>query len=448
MAAKEFNFDGLVGPTHNYAGLSHGNVASAKHQHAVSSPRAAALQGLEKMKFVRDLGVEQCVLPPLPRPNLNFLREIGFSGTDHQLIERAGKVDPVLVAVCFSASNMWTANAATVSPSSDTSDQKLHLTPANLASNLHRSIEAQTTTSVLRAIFADSQSFNVHAPLPSTMALTDEGAANHTRLCNAPGEAGVEVFVYGCEFLRPDTARPTKFPARQTRESVEAIARRHSLNEKQTVIIQQNPAAIDGGVFHNDVISVGHQNVLLCHEMAFADQAKSLNRIQQQFNETCGSNLNVVSISNDQLNLQDAVSSYLFNSQIVTTGDNQMALICPADCESNVQAKKCTEKILANDNPITNVHFLDLRQSMNNGGGPACLRLRVVLNDDQQSKFHQRIRFTDELHQELVDWVNKHYREELSPNDLLDPKLLTETRDAFDELGQLLDLPITSQPSI
>ena len=26
--AYEVNFDGLVGPTHNYAGLSYGNVAS------------------------------------------------------------------------------------------------------------------------------------------------------------------------------------------------------------------------------------------------------------------------------------------------------------------------------------------------------------------------------------------------------------------------------------
>ncbi len=52
----EINFDGIVGPSHNYAGLSLGNLASARNAGAVSRPRDAALQGLAK-----DLGVSQQV---------------------------------------------------------------------------------------------------------------------------------------------------------------------------------------------------------------------------------------------------------------------------------------------------------------------------------------------------------------------------------------------------
>ena len=442
MATLEFNFDGLVGPTHNYAGLSHGNVASKKHQHSVSSPRHAALQGLEKMKFVRDLGIEQCVLPPLHRPKLEFLRAIGFSGTDSQLIDKAFAADPVLLAICYSASNMWTANAATISPSADTADGRLHLTPANLVTNLHRALEATDTTRILRAIFADVQQFQVHDPLPATAAMSDEGAANHTRLSGDISKAGLETLVYGVSHLDPSKPRPEKFPARQTLESVTALARRHQLHEDQFMLLQQNPGAIDAGVFHNDVISVGHENVLLCHQWAFANQSSTLKQIEERFQAICGGELFVIEFGSDELPIEDAVTSYLFNSQIVTRPDGGMSLICPADCEQSAAAKACTDKIIQSRNPISEVHFLDLRQSMNNGGGPACLRLRVQLNDQQQSSFHQNVRLTDALYSQLTDWVMKYYREELSADDLRDPKFITETHEACDALNKILELPI------
>ena len=442
MATTEFNFDGLVGPTHNYAGLSHGNVASIKHQHAVSSPRTAALQGLAKMKFVRDLGIEQAVLPPLQRPNLSFLRQIGFSGSDTDIVQKANKVDPVLVAVCFSASNMWTANAATVSPSPDTPDNRLHLTPANLTTNLHRALEAGSTTAVLKSVFFNQDHFAVHQPLHSAAALSDEGAANHTRLCSTFGGPGLELFVYGCEFLNRSRPRPKKFPARQTLESCQALARRHGLPDEQIKLIHQNPNAIDAGVFHNDVISVGHQNVLLCHQWAFVDQEKCIQEIKSQFNQICGADLHVVSLSNDELPISDAVSSYLFNSQLVTKSDGNLALICPTECQQNKNASTCIQKIISETNPISEVHFLDLRQSMNNGGGPACLRLRIVLSPDEQAAMHQKVRLTDELYHQLYEWVEKHYRESLAPEDLLDPKIIEESAAAFDDLATILEIPI------
>src|SRR5215475_8689569 len=113
VAAREINFDGLVGPTHHYAGLSSGNLASEGHAGEVSNPRAAALQGLEKMRFVAGLGVGQAILPPQPRPDIGLLRRLGFEGTDGAVLARARRSAPELLSAASSASAMWVANAAT-----------------------------------------------------------------------------------------------------------------------------------------------------------------------------------------------------------------------------------------------------------------------------------------------------------------------------------------------
>ena len=441
MSTGEFNFDGLIGPTHNYAGLSFGNVASKSHQNKTSNPRAAALQGLEKMKFVAELGIGQCVLPPLRRPRLEFLRELGFTGTDPQIVDSAYKQSPALLASCFSASNMWTANAATVSPSADCQDGRLHLTPANLSSTLHRSIEHPSTTRNLRAIFADPEHFMVHDPLPSQPGMSDEGAANHTRLAPAHGQAGIEMFTFGNDPFNRDAPRPEKFPARQTLLASQAVSRNHGLSFGESVFLQQNPDAIDAGVFHNDVICVGNENVLLCHELAFVEQAKQLERLKAQFERQFDCSLYVYEISEQQLGLSDAVSSYLFNSQLITRSDGKMMLICPLECRDNPNANRCIEELIAQPGPVESVEFLNLRQSMNNGGGPACLRLRVVLTDQQQAAIHQGIVWSDRLHQDLVAWVETNYREQLAPDDLRDPDLIRESLDAMKGLAKILDLP-------
>ena len=441
MNVREFNFDGLIGPTHNYAGLSFGNVASKSHQNKTSNPRAAALQGLEKMKFVADLGIGQCVLPPLRRPRLEFLRELGFAGSGAQMIDAAYKQSPALLASCFSASNMWTANAATVSPSADCQDGLLHLTPANLSSTLHRSIEHPSTTRNLRAIFSDPDQFMVHDPLPSQPGLSDEGAANHTRLTPAHGQAGLEMFAFGVDTINRAAPRPEKFPARQTLLASQAISRNHRLSPEGAVFLQQNPAAIDAGVFHNDVICVGNENVLLCHELAFVDQANQLGQLKARFERQFDCSLFVCEISENQLSLADAVSSYLFNSQLVTRSDGNMMLICPLECRDNSDANRCIEELIDQPGPVDSVEFLNLRQSMNNGGGPACLRLRVVLTAQQQAAIYQGVVCSDELHQDLVAWVESNYREELAPDDLRDPDLIDESLEAMKQLAGILDLP-------
>ncbi len=440
--AREYNFDGIVGPTHNFAGLSHGNVASTKHKSQISNPRSAALEGLNKMKFVADLGIGQAVLPPVFRPKLQLLHDLGFRGSPENMIESAGKSDPVLLAAAYSASSMWTANAATVTPSSDAGDGKLHLTPANLSTLLHRCVEAASTTRTLRAIFSDARFFEVHSPLLACQTLSDEGAANHTRLCASHGEPGIETFVYGRSALDKSISEPKKYPARQTLESCQAIARLHQLPNHRAIHIQQHPSAIDAGVFHNDVISVGNQNVLLCHELAFVDQSRTLQDLKVAFSAQCKDELFVVEFSSAELSLEDAVSSYLFNSQLLTKPDGAMALVCPTDCEETESARRCVDRLLGDDNPVNQVEFLNLRQSMNNGGGPACLRLRVVLNDEQQAAIHQGVLFSDQLFEQLRVWVEKHYRDSLTTDDLRDPKLLDEVYVAFEALSGILDLPL------
>ena len=437
QTAHETNFDGLIGPTHNYAGLSPGNVASATNAGGTSKPKAAALQGLKKMKTLMDLGINQGVLPPQQRPDLDALRRIGFSGSDEQLLKNAHDADPTLLAAIWSASSMWAANAATVSPSADARDGRVHLTPANLISNYHRSIEHPTTTRMLRLIFNDDARFVVHDPLPDQMRFADEGAANHIRFAKAHGEPGVEMFVYG--FDREDPAGGArKYPSRQTRSACEAIARMHGLDQHKTVYTRQHPDAIDAGVFHNDVIATGNESVFLYHEQAFATSRSMITDIAGPL----GHELTLIEASNTDFSLNDAVTSYLFNSQIVTLPDGTMALIAPLESQENPRVDAFVQRMICDaSNPINVVHYLDVRESMRNGGGPACLRLRVVMTDQEQQAVHQGVMLNDALLSQLSDWVEKHYPDEMSADDLLDHTLIRSNNDALDELTRILDLP-------
>jgi succinylarginine dihydrolase len=430
MRAYEVNFDGLVGPTHNYAGLSYGNVASMTHKRSVSNPRAAALQGLEKMKFLAGLGVKQAVLPPQDRPDVAALRALGFGGSDADVLARAGREDPVLLASVCSSSSMWAANAATVSPSADTADGRVHFTAANLVNLFHRALETAQTAAVLKQIFRDEKHFAHHSPLPATVHLSDEGAANHMRLCGSHGERGLEVFVFGRASTDASLDRPKQFPARQTREASMAIARLHALDAARTLFVQQNSAAIDAGAFHNDVVAVANENVLFYHEVAFADRAAAVVDLRRTF----GDDLKFIEVRESAVPLGDAVRSYLFNSQLVTRDDGTMALIAPVESRENPRTAAYLSEF-----PFP-VHFVDVRQSMQNGGGPACLRLRVALNEQELAAAHQGVFWSETLHGTLVRLIEKHYRDELRAEDLSDPKLLHESRDAVDAIRTALGL--------
>lgn len=438
MKHFEANFDGLVGPTHNYAGLSVGNVASLSNAKNASSPKQAALQGLQKMKALHDLGLVQGVLAPQERPDIEALRRLGFSGSDTQILNKAAKQAPEILRAVCSASSMWAANAATVSPSADTADNKVHFTPANLTNKFHRSLEPNTTGRILQAMFADQQHFAHHPHLPENDHFGDEGAANHTRLCAGYGKPGVEIFAFGRYAFDHSRTAPQRFPARQTYEASSAISRLHGLNEQQVVYIQQNPAVIDQGVFHNDVIAVGNQNVLFYHQQAFADKTNKLQEIQQKF--SAHTPLYLIEVLDSEVSVAEAIKTYLFNTQLVTLPDGKMAIIAPTECQQSPTVSAYLAELITRGTPIQQVHYYDVKQSMQNGGGPACLRLRVELSEQEKQAINPHVLMNDSLFTSLNHWVNKHYRDQLSEADLADPQLLTESRTALDELTTLLQL--------
>ena len=440
QAAREYNFDGLVGPSHNYAGLSFGNVASFSNVKSASNPKEAALQGLAKMRALAARGFAQAVMPPQARPNFRLLRSIGFTGTDADVLARAYRESPVILACAYSASPMWTANAATVSPSADTLDGRVHFTAANLNNKLHRAMEHEQASRTLRAIFSDAAHFAVHDALPPTPAFGDEGAANHTRFAASHGERGVELFVYGRVEFDPSAPAPKKYPARQTLEASQAIARLHGLHGERTVFASQNPDVIDQGVFHNDVIAVGNGNVLFYHEQAFADEAAVLTQLRAAM-ASVGAELHAVRVDTGLVSVADAVSSYLFNSQLLSKPDGSMALVVPHECAENEAVSRYLQALVAGAGPVNELIDFDLRQSMRNGGGPACLRLRVALTGAEAAAMHQGVVMTEALYATLVAWVGKHYRDRIEPKDLADPQLAIECRTALQDLERILGLP-------
>lgn len=395
MSLVEINFDGIVGPSHNYAGLSLGNIASASNAGDTSYPRAAALQGLGKMRHNLSLGLVQGFLLPLPRPNAAFLSAIGADGSE----------DRRLLAAAWSASSMWTANAATVSPAPDTRDGRCHLTAANLVTMPHRSQEWTDTVRQLRLAFADPAHFAVHDAVPACFG--DEGAANHMRMGSTHGAEGLEIFVYG------KSGGP--FPARQHEQASRAVARLHGLDPARTLFVEQNPDAIAAGAFHNDVVAVANERVLFTHELAFADPEGTYAAIREKLPEA-----EIVVVPAEAVSLADAIKSYLFNAQLLTLPSGEQALVIPLEAWEHPRVRAWLDGMLASNGPIRRVLPVDVRQSMANGGGPACLRLRVVADPSTvDSRFlldEAKIARTEAV-------VSEHWPEAIAPADLGDPAL-------------------------
>ena len=404
MALVEINFDGIIGPSHNYAGLSPGNIASANNAGAVSQPRAAALQGIEKMRANLRLGLAQGFFMPLDRPNKAWLAGLATDMTT---------ADPHIRAAAFSASAMWAANAATVSPAPDTTDGRCHLSAANLLTMAHRSHEWTGTLAQLKLAFADERHFTVHGPVPPPFG--DEGAANFMRLCPSHGEAGLEIFVYG------KSGGP--FPARQHIEASKAVARAHRLNPERTLFIQQSEIAIAAGAFHNDVVAVANERVLFTHEQAFEEPETAYEAIKARMPEA-----EIVIVPVDRVSLADAIQSYLFNAQLVTLPDGGgMALILPTEAQANLNVWGWLEEHVAGNGPIRRLVPVDVRQSMANGGGPACLRLRVVADP---TTVDPRFMADEAKLDRMADVIAEHWPESIAPDQLADPALVEHVQKA------------------
>lgn len=412
MPRVEINFDGLIGPSHNYAGLSPGNLAATRNSGAVSQPRAAALQGIAKMRANLALGLTQGILLPHPRPNHRWLERLA---TDY------ATAAPHLQAQALSASAMWAANAATVSPAPDTQDGRCHLTVANLVTMPHRSHEWSQTLRQLRLAFADD-AFRVHGPVPAPFG--DEGAANHMRLCPTHDAPGIEIFVYGI------AGGP--FPARQHREASEAVARRHALDPQRTLFVRQSDAAIAAGAFHNDVVAVANGRVLFAHEQAFADRAgfhADLRRVMPA--------VEIVEVPATAVPLADAISSYLFNAQLVTLPSGESALILPTEARETPSVWRWLQDHVAGNGPIRHLEVVDVRQSMANGGGPACLRLRVVADP---ATVDPRFLVNAARLDRIAEVVTAHWPETIAQDEIGEAALLDRIEQAHIALLTALDL--------
>jgi succinylarginine dihydrolase len=429
---QELQLDGLVGPTHHFGGLSFGNRASMQHAGWQSRPRQAALQGLAKMRQVLALGVMQAVLPPLLRPDLPFLRHLGFTGSDADILRQVASDAPYVLRVAMSSAFMWAANTATVFPSSDALDGRCHVVVANLIATPHRALEAQPRADILRALFPDSRAVVVHDPLPANPALSDEGAANHCRLTASHSADGWHLLVYGRAAELPREMLPHAFPARQSCEASQAVVRLGQLRPERAFLARQQPQAIDAGAFHNDVVMVGDGDRLLVHEQCLINQEEVLGLLRQRLPD-----LRIFQVRQSELSLHQAVRSYLFNSQLLHTPQGHV-LLAPMESSSG-DAAKVTRHLL-DEGCIDRVIFQDLGQSMAGGGGPACLRLRLPLTPGEVESMAPGVRLHEAKLQQLESWVTQHYREELQPADLADPHLLRETQQALDVLTQILDL--------
>ena len=409
MTTREINFDGLIGPTHNFAGQSLGNVASASSAGGVARPRAAALQGLAKMRRLMDLGIPQGFLPPPRRPATGLLRGLGFAGSESEVLANAAQTDPDLFRVICAASSMWTANAATVIAAADATDGRVHLVTTNLATMAHRSIEAEETFRRLQAVFGDSRYFAVHPALPLGVHFGDEGAANHMRLAAGHGTPGLNIFVHGAP-------RGGPFPERQVLRASQSVARLGQLPADRAVFALQAADAIQAGAFHNDVVAVANETVLLAHPEAFDDKAALFAAVMARVPQS-----QIVEVGG--VSLDEAISTYLFNAQLVTLPRGGMALILPTEVRENARVWAALNRSLAACAQIERVETVDVHESMRNGGGPACLRLRVPVSAGAAAAIHSGYLLTPDRWDRLAAMVEALWPETVAPSDLTDPAL-------------------------
>lgn len=436
----EMNLDTLSGMTYGFSALSFGNLASMSHEAQVSNPYKTALEGLQKIHFLDSLGIKQAILPPHERPHIETLKNIGFTGNLESILSKTYKIAPWALKEVSSSAFIWTANAATITPSIDSQGSKVQITPANLSSQLHRSIETAQTAKVLKKVFQNPIFFEHHPPLISVPTFQDEGAANHCRFTESEGKPGIHLFVFGkSKQESQERAYLLKYPARQTKEASEAIARKHHLTPERVVFAEQSIEAINAGCFHNDVIGVSHLNFFMLHEKAFTYQTRVLDTLFEKFRSVSDIDLNILEVKEDDVPLKDAVSSYLFNSQIVSVPGKGMHLLAPSECLKHPSVAKFLESLLeSNENPIQEIHYLEVKESMNNGGGPACLRLRVSLNEEELKEVLPAVIYTPNLHKKLIHYIEEYYPKSLTLKDLSSPSFYNRNCEALDEISKIL----------
>jgi succinylarginine dihydrolase len=244
------------------------------------------------------------------------------------------------------------------------------------------------------------------------------------RLCESHGAPGIEVFVYG------ETGGP--FPARQRREASEAVARAHRLDPARTLFAQQSVAAIAAGAFHNDVVAVANERVLFAHELAFEDKAGFYAELSAK-----APWVEIVEVPASAVSLANAISSYLFNAQLVTLPDSTMALIVPGEARDTPAVWAYLTELVAGNGPIRRIECVDVRQSMRNGGGPACLRLRVVCDP---AWVDPRFLVDEAKLDRLAAVIEAYWPEQIAIAEIGSPALIERIRNARTALLEELEI--------
>ena len=367
---KQVFIDCMPGPTNHFGGHAFGNMASmtAKGQH--SNPKKAALEWIEKINKLKKIGAYQLILPPHRRPLAHYLKH-------PQLNE-------------LSSGFIWMANAGHFIPNSDTSKRYHQFIPANMNATYHRKYEHMFNTYWIKQILKNIP-HQLHGPLSSD----DEGAANTVRLWNK--DIGIHVAVYG--------HKNTHFPSRQNEDSIK------ELQEKTNILtlfkLQQKSIAIDHGVFHNDVICFGFKNTLFCHEHAFENQNEKLNNLKKIFHQKTNENLTIIEIKESELTLDECISTYLFNSQVIIQKNN-IILLCPSTVKRNNKSLSITNQ-WQQKGYFSDVQYIDIKSSLMNGGGPACLRLCMYLNGNEIKKIPKQFWASENKIKELTKFINTEY---------------------------------------
>ena len=440
MATTEISFEGIPGPSHSFGGLAYGDFAAMASAGKKSNPRMAAKQCIQKIRLLVERGVPVIILPPHERPALWFLRNIGYRGEDSQILQTVTESATWLLPVIYSSSGMWCANAATVIPSADAADALCHVVVANLAANLHRSLEPQFVLKVLQRILPESAGFDVQPCIPGNVNLWDEGAANHLRV--AQDGTGLHIFMYGRKagksFARLLQNRH-HILGRQTDEASLAVARLGHLPSGRILLAQQNQSVIDQGVFHNDVICMSAGMTLIVHEHAVHGWPQFRQELQRRAAALNLGDLNLIELKDKEISVKECVRTYLFNSQLVQLPDRKLLIVCPAGCQRSKQAAVALKKIQSAMGPALTTEFIDLSESLANGGGPACLRLRVRVTEKQLQAV-SRLAFiaSPELLDRLETTIDRRYRDDLMLSEFRDPAFAQECLRTLDEVSRLL----------
>ena len=345
---------------------------------------------------------------------------------------------PKYLSTISSSSFMWMANSATVSPSVDHKDNKLHITPSNLALTPHRSLEINQTQFLFSELFNNTDQFRVHLPSPNYF--RDEGAANHIRFAPSLESKGLHLMVYSCESEQIEKDVTDSFPGRQTKEASKFIIQQQGVSDSQVVFAKQNSDSVQQGIFHNDVISSGHLDLFITHELAFEDTNLVINDLQSKYYALHKENLNVVVIKESMLSIKECVLTYFFNMQIISPNSNDMELILPMECLGNQRIQTVLTYIQEKEERIKDIHYVQLNESMKNGGGPACLRLRLQLTMPQWTVIPSKFKFNDKLYKDLIEIIQTNYPESFEIENQIETEFIQRLRNTYNLLYQAFGL--------